>query len=133
MTVATLPLGAPLDYETFRDGARDLAARRRAAREELERAVKRHAEAEAEYRKARALAHVQADGSDANARKTQVDAATADLAKARDIAKGMIGVAHELLAEVDGERASLHRLADWSAKVDPSASEERPQTFGRAA
>lgn len=125
MTVPTLPLGAPLDYESFRDGARDLAGRRRDARQQLERAVRDHAEAECEYRKARAQAYVVVDGATVAEREVQVDERTAELRMRRDISKGMIDVAREHLAEIDAERASLHRLADWSAKVDPTASEDR--------
>lgn len=128
MTVQTLPLGAPLDYESFRDGARDLATRRRAAREQLERAVRDHADAECAYRKGRAQAYVIVDGKTVDEKKVNVDDRTAALASARDIAKGMIEVARELLSEIDAERASLHRLADWSLKLDPAAAEDRPAT-----
>ena len=125
MTVQTLPLGAPLDYESFRDGAKDLAKRRREARVLLEESVRRHADAEHDYRKARALAYVAIDGQTVAEREIKLDAQTAEHRQIRDVAKGMIDVAKELLEEIDAERASLHRLADWSVRIDPTASEER--------
>lgn len=119
-------MNGPLTYQDFREAAHKLATRRRSARELLEQAVTRHADAEAEYRKARALAYVaHRDAANAGERDAQVDAATADLRRGRDVAKGMIDAARELLAEVDAERASLHRLADWALRVDPTGSEDR--------
>lgn len=37
----------------------------------------------------------------------------------------MVKVYQELLAEVDGERATFHRLVEWSMKLDAFATEDR--------
>lgn len=135
--VAPLPLGDPLDYADAREGLRDLARRRRAARAQRERAHADLAEAEREYRKAKAQAYVVVKASEtegqkltAGERDTRVEEATADLHFARNIAQGMLKSAEELLDEVDAERASLHRLMDWSMK-EP-AGNEAPNAIAQA-
>jgi hypothetical protein len=123
-----------LDVDDARTAARTLAEQRKEARRFLEQRIERAADAKREYRKALAQAFVTADGSTAAQREANAKEVAADMEYQRDLAEGMVKVAHEKLAEIDGERASLHRLLEWSMRVDPNAREDRapadPVTFG---
>jgi hypothetical protein len=113
--------GLTVSYQQAQDGLRDIAQRRRAARHELEAAHQAYADGEAAYRRARAAAYATVEGPNASARDAIVDAQTSGERHARDIAKGRIDVARAALDEIDGERSSLHRLLEWSMRIDPNA------------
>jgi hypothetical protein len=119
-----LTLEDPLQVDEARRATRIIAVRRRAAREALREAEEGLAEAERLYRKARAVAYVVNKGApSAGMRDAMVDDETADARYERDVARGLVNAQSELLKELDGERASLHRLIDWSMKLDPYAVE----------
>lgn len=113
--------GLTVSYQQAQEGLHDIARRRRAARDELEKAHVALADTEAAYRRARAVAYANVEGPNATARDAFVDATTAGERRARDIAKGRIDIARAALDEIDGERASLHRLIEWSMRLDPTA------------
>jgi hypothetical protein len=113
--------GLTVSYQQAQDGLHDIAKRRRAARAELEAAHQALADSEAAYRKARAEAYATVEGKTAPEREAKVDAQTAWQRRARDISRGRIDVARAALDEVDGERASLHKLIEWSMRLDPTA------------
>jgi hypothetical protein len=127
-----LSLGDPLDLDDGRRAASKLARQCREGVEALDRAVKAHSEAEHTYRIAYAKKLVELRG-DAVPVGVATDLAKGDetvaqLKYERDLAKGMIDVARERLRQLDGERASLRQLLEWSRKF-----EDRPFTERQAA
>lgn len=119
-------LAEPLDMDDAREAMKVLAVRRREARENLEQAYKKAAETERDYRTALAVAHARNAGEGTAAqREAQARADVADKSYERDLAAGMVKAAHARLDELDGERASLHRVVEWSLRLDPHAAEIR--------
>lgn len=119
-----LRLEDALQIDEARRAVHILAVRRREARIELQKAEDKLADRERDYRKARAVAYVMhAQAASAGARDAAVDEATADARYDRDVARGVVRSQEELLKEIDGERASLHRLIDWSSRLDPYAAD----------
>lgn len=122
-----------------REAARAISGQRRNARalleaaiDDLESALANEAEKERSYRKLKAEKWLRAEGDTAKAKEAWVDAESAQARYERDIASGLVKgaqqrvrLAEEKLAEVDGERASLHRLLEWSMRVDPFAQESK--------
>lgn len=107
----------PLDVADARQALRDCANNRRQAREWFQRASEDAADKEREYRKARARAWLTVVGDTAKQKEDNVRDMTADLCYERDVALGVVKAAQERLEEVDAERASVHRLVDWSIKI----------------
>lgn len=117
-----LVLEDPLQIDEARRACQEIARQRQSARENFERANATLAEKERDYRKARALRYVENTGApSAGMRDSLVDSETADERYERDVARGVVEAAQERLKEIDGQRASLHRLIDWSAALDPFA------------
>jgi len=127
-----LSLGDPLDLDDGRRAASALARQCRNGVDELDRAVRAHAEAEHAYRVAYALKLVELRGDAVPVglatELAKGEAKVAGLKFDRDLAKGMIDVARERLRQLDGERASLRQLLEWSRKF-----EDRPFTERQAA
>jgi len=115
-------LDDPLDYESGRLAAKTLNDRRVLARQELEKATEKLVDAERDYRKGRARKIGDATGT-ALEKKEWLDGETADLRHKRDGAEWAVKIIQERLAELDAQRASLHRLLEWSARLDPHAAE----------
>jgi hypothetical protein len=123
-----LALGNPLDLDDGRKAASVLARQCRAGVEELDRAVRAHAEAEHAYRKALASKLLELRGQAVPATlaldlaKGQAgeegDSGVSRLRFERDLAKGMIEVARQRLRQLDGERASLRQLLEWSQRFE---------------
>lgn len=126
MNPAALTLEEPLDIDDARQAARAMGTARREARKDYEKRIKEAADKKREYRKAKALAYVTADGPDAHARKADVEKRAADAEFAMELAEGMVKVAAEKLEEIDGERASLHRLMEWSMRLGIDGRESPP-------
>lgn len=104
-----LVLRDALQIDEARAACQAIAGQRRAARHQLETALERLAERERDYRKARAVAYVRNESApSAGMRDATVDAETA---------KGLVEVAEELLRQIDAERASLHRLIEFSIRM----------------
>jgi hypothetical protein len=123
-------LEQPLDYEDARAAARQFAEQRSQARQVLEGAYAKLADAERDYRLARARARrdapkVERGEVTAGDRDDAVDAATAEERRERDVARFTVELTKERLEEIDATRASFHRLLEWSAKIDPAAAENR--------
>jgi hypothetical protein len=127
-----LSLGDPLDLDDGRRAASMLARQCRDGVNNLDRAVKAHAEAEQVYRMAYATKLVELRGDaipvGIATELAKGDEHVAKLKFDRDLAKGMIDVARERLRQLDGERASLRQLLEWSRKF-----EDRPFTERQAA
>jgi hypothetical protein len=122
---APFAFGQPLDQDDARQALRMVAEQRHQARDWYQRAIEQRADMERVYRKARAAAWARHTDGTAKEREDQVNDVTADARYERDVADGIVRAALERLAEVDGERASLHRLIDWSMRLDPHAQEGR--------
>lgn len=114
----------PLDAHDAREALRQVAESRRQARDWYMRALANRAEKERDYRKARASTWALSTEGTAKEREDLVNERTSDQRYERDIADGIVRAALERIAEVDGERASLHRLIDWSMRLDPLAAEQ---------
>lgn len=113
-----LVLRDALQIDEARAACQAIAGQRRAARHQLETALERLAERERDYRKARAVAYVRNESApSAGMRDATVDAETAEHRYERDVAKGLVEVAEELLRQIDAERASLHRLIEFSIRM----------------
>ena len=123
-------LEQPLDYEDARSAAHTFATQRQEARQVLESAYAELAQAEHDYRKARASARGRAEGDTGKERDEWVDSETAGERLERDRAKFKVEIAKERLAEIDATRASFHRLVEWSARVDPNAEHDREPKGG---
>lgn len=121
-------LREPIDFEDGREALSELANRRKNTRLELERETETLIDAERDYRKGRASARVNATSTTALDRKDEIDSATADLRHARDGAEWRVKISQEKLEEIDAQRASMHRLVDWSMRLDPFATEQREPT-----
>jgi hypothetical protein len=124
MSVGPLTLEQPLEIDDARRAARRLADQRRMAEQELEAQVKKAADAEAAYRKSLALAIVKADGTAATREAVARDKA-GQAAKDRDIQVGMVKVLTERLRGLEGERAMLRALIDWSMRMSADEHERR--------
>lgn len=107
----------PLDSDEARTALRDVAEQRRQAREWKQRAMADAAEKERTYRRARARSWALAPAGSAKEREDWVNDNTADARYDRDVALYLIKAADERLAEVDAERASLHKLCEWSMRM----------------
>jgi hypothetical protein len=124
-----LTLTQPLDIDDARIASRRLSEQRRAAEQELEKLTEKAADAEATYRKMLARAFVAAEGSTAAEREANARAAVVDHSYARDLSAGMVKVQTERLRGLEGERAMLRALIDWSMRI----GEEQREQIGRAA
>ncbi len=107
-----------MDYSDARANAIKLADARRRALKELEDQVVAAADAEAHYRQAKAKAIIAAEGRTAAEREAVADAATAKARRDRDIARGFVDVCKERLRGIEGERAILNRLCEWSLRLE---------------
>lgn len=118
-------LDQPLDFEDARDATRRFAEQRQEARQMLESAYAEQAQAEFDYRKARREQRLSATDTSEKERTEFVEAQTAEHRKARDLAQYKVKIIIERLEEIDASRASLHRLIEWSAAIDPAAEHDR--------
>jgi hypothetical protein len=125
MTEAPLELGPPLDYQDFRSGAQDIAKRRREAVDAYEAQAEVAAQAESTYQRIKATQFVTIrEGSTAteaeNTVKGKTNVRVAQIE--RDVESEKLKVCMERIKGIDAERASLHKLADWSMK-NPAGQE----------
>lgn len=115
----------PLDFHDAQQRLRQIAQQLRDAEAFHREWVENHADAESAYRKALAQAYTRhrADGKGAGEAEVLSKGDCADLSRARDIAAGMVRAALESLENRRGDRASLHRLVEWSAKFNPTGED----------
>jgi hypothetical protein len=109
--------GSVISYGEYAEGLRRLAQEGRDATAELEAAHQAEAEAERAYRVGRAQAYAEVDAPAAGQRDAMVDARTADQRKARDIARGRVQTATEVLREIRSRRSSSDELARYARRV----------------
>lgn len=113
---SALHLGNPLEMHDAREAAHRLAIQRREAERWLQESVEKAAETEAHYRRCYAKVYMRLTGP-VTEREAQTKALTADEGYERDLAAGMVKVATERLRGLEGERAILRQLTEWSAKM----------------
>lgn len=109
--------GPTISYHEYAATLAALAQEATTARTELENAHRAEATAEAAYRVARANAYRDVDAPAAGQRDAMVDALTADLRKARDIARGRVNVAQEALRDIRSRRQSGDELARFARRA----------------
>lgn len=125
----------PLDIDDARRASRRLAELRREGEDQLEKAVKEHAEAERDYRKRLSRAFVENAGMDglAAAKEAKAHADAADARYDRDLAEGLVKVAGERLRGLEREGAALRSLTEWSQRMYEREVPPASQTYGRQA
>lgn len=112
----------PMDLDDFRRGAHRLAEARRASVREYEAQIDTAANAESEYqrRKMTKIARLKAEGRSATEaiETAKGDDWVCEAQVNRDIAVDMKKAKLEAIAGIDAERASLHRVAEWSMQTE---------------
>lgn len=106
-------LDEPLSMDEARKASRAAAENRRNAETNLEAAIREAADKERTYRRELSIAIVKAEGT-AAAREITARSDAADAAYDRDVAAGMVKVAEQRLRGLEGERAMLRQLIEWS-------------------
>lgn len=121
-----LTLEDPLDLDDAREASRAVARNAGEAIKDLQRWGEAFAEAERDYRKALAVkaAELRGDGHPATLVRdlARGDEHVATLACDRDIASSMMDVCKERLRMIDGQRAALRQLTEWSRRFDERTS-----------
>lgn len=117
MTVQANP--QTLSFEEARAGYEMNAKARRSARHLLEKSLEERAQAEHDYRKGLSVAFAKHRGQKMGAGEAEIHAKAdaADFALKRDLADAKAKGASARLAELEGERASLRQLVDWSQEL----------------
>ena len=113
---------APLDYAQAQAGGRKIAEARRARTDDLKQAIVSATDSDIAYQKAlsRRMIELRDAGVAATVCKDQArgEDAIAELARTRAIGQGMVMVQQSRIQEVEGERATFHRLVEWSMKLN---------------
>lgn len=112
----------PMTYQQAEDRMRGKAREIRATEKDCDKASEDAATAEAIYRKAlgERFKALRDEGTAVEAASTQARGELFHLSRERDIAAARVRLAYERLEDRRGERASLHKLVDWSAGIDVS-------------
>jgi hypothetical protein len=112
------------DFQAAVSGYHANAEARRKARQALQAALEERAEGEFNYRKALAVAFtkLRAKGKAQVEAEIEAKADAAGFALKRDMADASAKGMQARLAELEGERASLRQLVDWSRAVDGDAT-----------
>jgi hypothetical protein len=131
---AALNLEEPLAIDEAREASRAMARQRRAAEDTLQLMVERAAEAERRYRLALSEAFIRNTDGPVAVREAKARADCADRSYERDLAAGMVRVQTERLRGMEGERAQLRALVDWSSRLRLDERENYDGvTYGRRA
>ena len=123
-----LTLKDPLSMGDAREASRQLALTRRATETELERQTVVAADKEFVYRRRLAEEIIKAEGP-VPVREATAKAEASREARDRDIAQGMVRVLQERLRGLEGERAMLRALVDWSMR-ELDRQQPTGETFG---
>lgn len=125
----------PLEFEDARQALRASAERIRAAEDEIETQITRAAEADAEYHRAlaRKVISLRTD-EESPMRATEAELCArgseevSQYAQARDIERDRVKLCFAILEDRRGDRASLHKVVDWSMRAAPEV--QQGETFG---
>jgi hypothetical protein len=112
----------PLDYADARRRVHQLSQARRDTERKLGEAIKDAAEKEGVYRSTLATEIVKAKtehGATVGVEVAKGSKSVVDARIDRDIASGVVDGYKERLRLHDQDRASLHRLIEWSMRVNP--------------
>src|SRR3954469_15695238 len=106
----------PLQLPEARQNAQNLARARRKSVEELERAAQVRAQSEVEYHeaKAKAMARLRSEGCAITEAQELLKGEVSSALMQREMAVNAVMILQEKLASIDAERATLHRLMEWS-------------------
>lgn len=113
----------PFDFHAAHRAMQDITRRIQAAHAQYEQAVERKARAESDYRRLLAGRVVEHRAAGKGAGEAEL-LARGDCHQAgydRDLAAGMERAAWAVLEDLRGQRASVHRLAEWSRTISPLA------------
>jgi RecA-family ATPase len=117
------------DLPQFRRAVMGQTREKREALAELERAAEEQADAEANYRRVLAQAVIRAKAEHGATVAEVMAKGTDEVVEAhrRKVAsEGKVRAAHERLKLCSEDRASLHRLGEWSAQQERYGEEPRP-------
>jgi hypothetical protein len=105
-----------IDFAQAQRGYHENAGSRRTAREALTKALRAKAQGEHDYRKGLAVAYTRYrnEGKGQGEAEILAKADAAGFALTRDMADADAKAAQARLAELEGERASLRQLIDWT-------------------
>lgn len=109
----------PLDYSDFREAGHTLAEARKRQVQAIINQVKIAARAEGAYQAKKTAAFVRIRGNTTATEAENTVKGQEEVREAmekRDIERELIRVGYEELRSIDAERATLHRLAEWSMK-----------------
>lgn len=109
----------PMTYAESATALRDSSQRIRAVEETYKRAIEDASVAEALYRRTlgEKFGEYREKGMAVEAAMTQARADCWNLSRERDLANGTVRYELERLEDRRGDRASLHKLVEWSAAV----------------
>jgi hypothetical protein len=133
---APLALRDPLAMEEARAAMREASRHIRDAETRHKTQIEVAADAATAYRKGLATAYVtrRAEGKGVGEAEVLSKGDAADLERTKAIAEGMVKACLEELEDRRGDRASLHKLVEWSMKVTPTGEQEQgsgeAQIFG---
>lgn len=117
----------PLDYEDAYARTLKLSTERRNLVALYEEQIRNAADAQQGYRKALALAHVQAASDpqlkDAKARETRAKELASDAEREALIADGIVKATQERIKACEADRAMLNTLVSWSIRLTPMGVE----------
>lgn len=98
---------------------RQNAEHKREALRDWERLIQQAAQADIDHARAYARAIVEADGP-VTVKEALAKSETVELRAKRDVLNDMKKVLQERCRMLEGERANLNGLVDWSKRLDPS-------------
>lgn len=115
----------PLTYMEARTSLHRIAQQLRDGEEELEAAAQLKADAEAEWLKIYASSRLRrkAEGCGSGEAEALAKGDAADARQVLVLAEGRYKLALERLENRRGDRASMHKLADWARTLNPDADQ----------
>ena len=117
----------PLDFEDAYARTRKLSEQRRSLVDQYEDLLKKAADAQQDYRRALAIAHINAaadpDCKTATARDVKAKDLASDAEREASIADAMVKATLERIRAVEADRAMLNTLVSWSIRLTPMGAE----------
>jgi uncharacterized protein (DUF2336 family) len=128
----------PLDFEDAYARTKSLSSTRQDLVNQYEEVIRAAADAQQDYRRALALAHVQAAGDSelrtAAMREARAKELASDAERASAIADGVVKATLERIRACEADRAMLNTLVGWSVRLTPMGhSDPNPQSTPRRA
>ena len=118
----------PLDFEDAYARTRKLSEQRRSLVNQYEDLLKKAADAQQDYRRALALAHVSAaadpECKTATARDVKAKDLASDAERNAAISDAMVKATLERIRAVESDRAMLNTLISWSVRLTPMGADE---------